>query len=102
MGFEGQFFGPVGPHHQIIAPKDLYYLLLGGLRSLLHITFSSEIFITYYFLCSLFILFITFFKHVANSASVSNVNYSSLVYWEFLCIIKLAKRMHLSFFDQVS
>ena len=77
-----------------IALKDLYYLLLGGLRSLLHITFSSEIFITYYFLCSLFILFITFFKHVAIFQAWS--------IGSFLCIIKLAKRMHLSFFDPVS
>ena len=39
---------PWAPSPSNIAPKNLYYLLLRGLRSLLHIAFGSEIFITYY------------------------------------------------------
>ena len=39
-----------------------------------------------------FILFTTFFKHVAIQAWSTG---------SFLCIIKLAKRMHLSLFDPV-
>ena len=38
---------PWAPSPSNIAPKDLDYLLLRGLRSLLHITFGSESFITY-------------------------------------------------------
>ena len=61
---------------------------------------TDSFFITYYFLRSLIILFITFFKHVA--IGVLNVNFQAWSIGSFLCIIKLAKRMHLSFFDPVS
>ena len=70
------------PSPSNIAPKDLYHLLLRGLRSLLHITFGSELHITYYFLCNLFMFLITFFKHVVIIQAWST--------GMFVCTIKLA------------